>query len=47
MNYDPEDDLYAIGYVMRELEEYLHSSIHPDPEYGALKSDLMRRRRDN
>jgi hypothetical protein len=40
-NYEPDDDLYGVGYLMWELQYYLPSFVHPDHEYQQLFRDLM------
>jgi len=37
-DYDPDDDLYGVGYLMTEMQSHL---LHPDWEYELLASDLM------
>jgi hypothetical protein len=40
-NYDPDDDLYGVGYLMFEMQLYLHNCVHPDPEYIQLAWNLI------
>ena len=43
-SYEPDDDLYSIGYLMTELQQcLLQWVVHPDQHYRQLCWDLMKK----